>query len=173
MNTQRLAIENLQRYLRAVSSLEESVPSPPIDGVFESDTENSLRAYQRWRGFEETGRADLATWEQLYADYLAVLAAQAPTRTVPFFPASPYDYTLRVGSKGFAVSVLQYMLYELHTGFLPLHTVEITGVYDAETEKAVRLLQARLGLIPNGQTDRLTWNAIVDLYEAEYYRSDN
>jgi peptidoglycan hydrolase-like protein with peptidoglycan-binding domain len=48
------AIRNLQRYLRQLYFSEESIPEVPVDGVFDSATEASLRAFQRSRGLPET-----------------------------------------------------------------------------------------------------------------------
>jgi len=54
------AVENLQRYLRQLSYDQPEIPAPPIDGIFESQTEEALRQFQRSRGLPVTGSADRA-----------------------------------------------------------------------------------------------------------------
>ena len=49
------AIENLQRYLRQLSYSDASITPPPIDGIWERDTAQALRDFQRTRGIPETG----------------------------------------------------------------------------------------------------------------------
>lgn len=164
------ATQNLQRYLRRLSFDEETIPPVPIDGVFDTKTEEALREFQRLRGFEVTGSADLETWEQLYNDYRASLAINSPPRAVLLFPLEPPSYVLQIGAQGFLVSALQYMLLELHQNYLPLAEVELSGVFDEKTENAVRAFQVLNRLPANGAVGLLTWNAIADQYNVLFLR---
>ena len=40
------AIENLQRYLRQIALSDGGFPPPPVDGIFDSATEEALRRYR-------------------------------------------------------------------------------------------------------------------------------
>ncbi len=158
------ATRNLQQYLRQLSYDEEGIPAPPVDGIFESQTTNSLREFQRSRGLPVTGRADLETWERLYADYRASLASNSPPRQISAFPSDPQGYVLTAGSVGFVVSALQYMLRELHHSYAALSDVVMTGIYDDQTQSAVRSFQRLNSLPEDGNVGLLTWNEIADQY---------
>lgn len=159
------AVENLQRYLRQLSFEEgEDIFTPPLDGVFEADTERSLRDFQRSRGIAETGSADRQTWELLYAAYRASLAGKTPPRSLDIFPRFPSGYRMRVGTRSFAVLVLQYMLGELHAIYGEMADVAQTGVYDEATARAVREFQRANRIPQTGEVDLLTWNLLADQY---------
>lgn len=164
------AIQNLQRYLRQLSYDESTIPFVPIDGIFESRTEEALREFQRLRGFPVTGSADQETWERLYADYRASLALNSPPRAILIFPLEPPSDVLDIGSVGLPVLVLQTMLLELHQNYLPLISVEVNGTYDEKTADAVRIFQALNHLPANGSVGALTWNAIADQYNVLFLR---
>ena len=65
--------------------------------------------------------------------------------------------TLRKGSKGEWVTLLQTKLYQL--GY-SLGSAGVDGKYGSATEKAVREFQLANGLIPDGITGQKTWSAL-------------
>ena len=167
------AVENLQRYLRQLSFDEPSIPRVPIDGIFESQTEAALREFQRLRSLAITGVADQETWDRLYQDYRISLAKNSPPRPILIFPLEPVGYVMLPGSIGWGVSVLQGMLRELHHHDMELQNVEPTGVYDGQTEAAVRLFQEKNRLPIDGGVGLLTWNTLADQYNALFSRTYN
>lgn len=162
--TEAQAVRNLQRYLRQLSYDEESISAPPIDGIFESSTRNALQSFQALKELEPTGNADQETWELLYASYRASLAKNSPPRTVAILPRTPRNAELKRGSIGFPVMTLQHMLNELSFNYSDLGTIEINGIYDEATEKAVTAFQSHNVLQKNGRVDFDTWNEITDQY---------
>ena len=158
------AILNLQRYLRQLSYHHPQITAPPIDGIFDRDTERSLREFQAMRGLPVTGRADRRTWDELYTLYRASIAENEPPRTVAILPFVAGEILLQKGDDGFTVSVLQYMLRELGESLAELEEVEITGIFDENTARAVQLFRVQNGL-PEGETvDLITWNTLVDRF---------
>lgn len=160
------AIRNLQRYLRQLYFNEEEIPEAPVDGIFDSATEASLRAFQRSRGLPETGIADQRTWELLFDAYRAALALGGIPVSVELFPIYPRGSVLSMGSQGFAVMTLQYLLGELEHTYGELIAPPMDGIYGEKTQGAVRAFQLRNALPPDGIADLLTWNRIVDQYNA-------
>lgn len=160
----RAAIENLQRYLRQIALSDGGFPPPPIDGIFESATEEALRSYQSMTGAPQTGSADQATWERLYADYRASLAKNAAPRPVLIFPFAPIGFGFETDSRGFEVGAIQFMLRELGRNYAELEGLPVTGEYDKKTTDAVKIFQERSRLEPHGRTDLLTWNTLADQY---------
>ena len=167
------AVENLQRYLRQLSYGEPSIPKTPIDGIFASDTADALREFQRLRGLTVTGKADRETWERLYSDYRASLASNSPPRAILVFPLTPTGYRISPGSLGFAVEAIQRMLLELQHHYKELVGVTQTGVYDEQTQHAIRLFQERNSLPVDPGVGLLTWNALADQYNALFLRTDD
>ena len=158
------AITNLQRYLRQLSYHNSNITPPPIDGIFERDTERALREFQAMRGLPVTGHADRRTWEELYTMYRASIAENEPPRTVAILPFVAGEILLSEGDEGFTISVLQFMLRELGESLVELEDVEISGTFDAKTAQAVRLFKKQNGL-PEGETvDLVTWNTLVDRF---------
>jgi peptidoglycan hydrolase-like protein with peptidoglycan-binding domain len=161
-------VANLQSYLRRLAYWEAEIPQPPVDGIFESRTEEALRAYQRTRAIPVTGVADFDTWERLYADYRASLAAHSPPRQASIFPIYPENYVITEGSTGFAVTALQYMLSELQHSYAYLEALAVSGVYDAQTADAVTRFQRENGILGEAGVGLATWNAIADQYNTLY-----
>ncbi|MBQ9773657.1 MAG: peptidoglycan-binding protein [Clostridia bacterium] len=162
-------IENLQRYLRQLSYHEPSITPPPIDGIFERDTEQALRDFQALQRLPVTGIADLITWDLLYAAYRASLAEHTPPRAVSFFPIDEDFAAFRTDTDSFPVAVLQYMLRELGARYGDLEEITVNGRYDGATQAAVRTFQRHNGLSENGRIDLPTWNAITDQHNILLY----
>ena len=165
------AVENMQRYLRQLSYDEPTIPPPPIDGIFETRTEDALREFQRLRGFPITGSADRNTWDRLYGDYRSSLAFNSPPRQISVFPLEPVGYVMVPGSGGFAVAAVQHMLLELHHSYKELESIIVTGIYDGQTENAVRTFQRLNNLPEDGNVGLLTWNSIADQYNVLFSRA--
>ena len=158
------AILNLQRYLRQLSYHHPEITPPPIDGIFERDTEESLKDFQAMVGLPVTGRADRRTWDALYAMYRASIAENEPPRTVAILPFVAGEILLQKGDEGFTINVLQFMLRELGESLAELEKIEVSGIFDNKTERAVRLFRKQNGL-PEGETvDLITWNTLVDRF---------
>ncbi len=165
--TEADARRNLQTYLRQLAYFDENIPFVPIDGNSGSDTTDAIRAYQARSGLPVTGIADRDTWEALYEDYLISLENEAPPVGFAPFPNYPRGYSVKLGDEGFIVSSIQHMLEEISVLF-PITAVQVTGVYDEETRDAVSEVQARYLLPVTGEVDKLTWNALVRLYESAH-----
>lgn len=167
IKTEHDARKNLQKYLRQLAYFDDSIPLVPIDGNEGTQTSDALRAYQSRRGLPITGVADRETWEALYEDYLVSLEEEAPPASFSPFPSEPNDYALKLGDNGFAVAAVQHMLEEISV-FFPITPMATTGIYDESTRDAVSEVQIRYLLPVTGEVDKLTWNALVRLYDSAH-----
>lgn len=163
-DTQAQAIQNLQTYLRQLSYHDASITAPPIDGVFDTATRQSLMDFQTSRQLPPTGIADQALWELLYATYRTSLAENTPPVRMEIFPLIPLNTEYKKGDRGFVIAALQWMLRELEAKFGFLLPIEVSGIFDEITEDALKSFQKQNALQPNGILDRLTWNEITDQY---------
>ncbi len=169
----RVAIRNLQRYLRAIAYFDNRIPKVGIDGIYGPETERAVRAFQGIAGLPLTGTVDQTTWEALYAYYLADQKKQDAPERISHFPRIPENYTLEVGEQQFLVSIIQNALQELAIDYDWPVEVPLTGTYDEATAAAVRVFQELNGLPATGGVDRATWNALANAYNrtfAGYFR---
>ncbi|MBE6633246.1 MAG: peptidoglycan-binding protein [Ruminococcaceae bacterium] len=161
-NNQAIAIRNLQTYLRQLAYHNDAITAPPVDGVLNSATQQSIRDFQISRQLEPTGITDRLLWELIYASYRASLAENTPPQRMEVFPLTPLDASFSIGAAGFPVAAIQFMLREAEANYGFLRPVEVTGTYTENTADAVRAFQQQNGLRPSGIVDRATWNELTD-----------
>ncbi|MBQ3063682.1 MAG: peptidoglycan-binding protein [Clostridia bacterium] len=173
-NNERDAIRNLQRYLRQLSFVNEEIPTPPLDGIYDTRTREAVNAFQKSEGLPQTGQVDLVTWERLFAAYEKSLVREGAPVPLAGFPRLSEGYALRAGDESFLVRLIQYALSELETLYPDLDEVRETGVYDEATMAGVKSLQGRVGLPETGEVDRATWDALATVYNREFggYRAE-
>lgn len=159
------AVRNLQRYLRRLSFDDATFLRVPVDGIFETQTEAAVKAFQAAYGLPETGRVDRRTWDRIYDAYLRAERANDRTPRVHFFPTEPEGYEISPGEQSMTVSMLQMLLGELTVIYDTLTLSEITGIYDEMTEQNVRRFQAASLLPITGRVNLETWNRILRDYD--------
>lgn len=158
------AITNLQRYLRRLSFEGFEGQRVPVDGIFDSATREALMSFQRAMGLEATGVADKLTWDTLFSEYSRVTANEREERGLFLFPTTPDDYAVSAEDAFLLVNVIQLLLLELRVTYDAFEDLTESGVYDAQTQQAIREFQ-RINLLPEtGEVDRATWNRIVREY---------
>lgn len=165
---EREAIRNLQRYLRQLSYVSDTIPAPPIDGIYDTRTGEAVRAFQESEGLPVTGVADLATFELLFQRYQESLRRESAPVPLAQFPRLSPGYALREGDENFLVRLIQYALGELDLIYEGFDDVPQSGIYDEATAAAVRDFQGRHGLPATGEVDRATWDAIATTYNREF-----
>ena len=84
------------------------------------------------------------------------------------FPAYP-DFEMRSGDRYDLVIILQIMLGALKLYYDDFGAVCAGGVFDDETERAVRSYQTVTKLPVTGCVDRETWNHLAEEYNAVLY----
>ena len=151
------AIYNLQKYLRAISFADSRVSRPPLDGIFDSATEESVRSFQATRELNPDGLVNRETWDAIYDEYKALSLVEE----LPFFPSTPTNYVARLGEESSFISIIQILLQELSSVYDALEAVEITGVFDSATEQAIKELQQASGLDVTGELDRSTYKRLL------------
>ena len=165
---EKSAVANLQRYLRTLYYFDDTLSPTPVDGVFDRATEEALRRFQESEGLPVTGRADLETFERLFARYKKEKAFRRAPARIAHFPRVPSGYRVRVGEEQFLVRVIQHALQEIAIDFTFPAAVPQSGRYDEDTASAVRVLQRVSGLPEDGEVDRATWEALAAYYNHLY-----
>lgn len=158
------AVRNLQRYLRRLSYENEEIPPIPVDGTFDTRTEEALSVYQRISSLPVTGRADKDTWDSLFADYSRLIRQKDQKRVPDFFPRVPADYETTLGERSSFITLLQWILGELKVIYDTIPEPYMSGIYDDATVAAVLEFQRIHRLPQNGRVNRQVWNRMTEEY---------
>lgn len=114
-----------------------------VDGKYGAGTAAAVKEFQRVNNLTVDGKAGPATQRMLFGGN----AAEANTSTLEY------------GSEGSAVTSLQYALYEL--GY---YQGRISGVYNTDTQNAVREFQMNNDLTVDGKAGKKTLEVLYSAY---------
>jgi len=139
---------------------------PETDGIFGPRTEASVRTFQRVFNLNEDGVVGPATWYAIVRLYTAVTElSELRSQGQQFYAINwaPPD-SLRLGSTGEKVRLLQYMLSTLSEYIDNIPPINIDGIYGSATQSAVLAAQRRFRLPETGSVDARTWDEIYAQY---------
>lgn len=160
-----LYIRELQTYLRTIATRHIEIPLIAVDGIFGPETTQAVIAFQESFGLEATGRVNRQTWDAIFNEYTRILKREALAEAIRPFPAP--DYVMMPGDTGNLVLFLQIMLDTISQRYSNMTPVKTTGIYDKDTQQAVRQMQKLGGLEPDGKADKATWDKITRLYNIQ------
>ncbi|MBQ1196329.1 MAG: peptidoglycan-binding protein [Clostridia bacterium] len=159
------AVENLQFYINYVSDFYPAIPSVVRDGIYGPETENAVRQIQYVFGLSPDGVVGERTWNALYNAYLGIVS----TIPLEYREASGVPFpgaTLRIGSEGEDVLLLQRYLNRIAEDYPEIPEVGVTGYFGNQTEAAVIAFQQYFGTsAQSGVVDAITWDEIVDVFD--------
>ena len=160
-------IKDVQKWLRTIGREYPDFPEVFIDGIYGSETAEAVAFFQRKKGLQVTGNIDRETFDSLYSEYLRIIRASRILGFIPKFE----EYTegeMRPGDVLDDIFVLQLLLRAVSLDDNDLF-VEINGVFNEETEKAVRKLQNKIGMTENGRVNGELWNMLVLLADKQKF----
>lgn len=160
-------IKDVQKWLRTIGREYPDFPEVFIDGIYGGETAEAVSFFQTKKGLPATGNVDRRTFDSLYSEYLRVIRA---SRILGFIPAFE-EYTggeMRPGDVFDDIYVLQLLLRAVSLDDTELF-VDINGVYGEETEKAVRKLQNKIGMVETGKVNGELWNMLVLLADKQKF----
>ncbi len=145
----------------------------PVDGIFGSRTEASVRAFQQIFDLTPDGIVGQATWYALVRLYTAVTSlSELRSQGQQFYSISwEYPNSLYEGDRGDKVRHLQYMLSVLSAYIPAIPPLEVDGIYGTATRNAVLAAQRWFGLPQTGSVDEDTWDEIYDQFSGIENRS--
>ncbi len=157
----------IQTELNRISQNYPAIPKvPTVDGIFGSQTEASVRAFQEIFDLTPDGVVGPATWYELVRLYTAVTSlSELRSQGQQFYSINwEYPNSLYEGDTGDKVRHLQYMLSVLSTYIPEVPPVEVDGIFGPATRNAVIGAQQWLGLPQTGAVDAATWDEIYDQF---------
>lgn len=158
-------VKLLQYYLYFVSVFDNRILPPQIIGVFGEKTYQSVVSFQRLFGFEPNGIVDESVWDYLLNVYEALYSTLPPSA----FSESATSYfgnILVLGSVGPEVRYLQGYLNEVGKFYSEIPNLTVNGVYDEQTENAVKAFQRLFGIKETGVVTSTTWDILSNVYNA-------
>lgn len=165
INDQNAAIRAIQWYLYDISLYRAEIPCVYPDGIYGYDTSQCVAALQRQHGLEVTGCVDFPTFVLLRELHSEIIARSLPRTRFNPLPRNLDGDSLKKGEESAYISFIQLMLKTLSVIYPKMENIEVTGVFDNETESAIKDFQ-RIDNIPQtGTVDKDTWNALNKAYE--------
>ncbi len=161
-------VKVIQTSLNRISQNYPLIPKlNPVDGVFEFNTENSVKIFQRIFNLTQDGIVGKNTWYKLSSIYVGVkkLGELESEGQTLFGKSLEYPDALKAGDTGEKVVILQYFLSVLAEFYENLPFLDITGVYDQQTINAVDAFQKNNQIFESGEVGAYTWNLIYACYQ--------
>lgn len=160
-------VRSIQTKLNRISRNYPAIPkiSTPV-GVFGSETDAAVRAFQRIFSLNPDGVVGKSTWYKIQMIYASVkklsdLNSEGITLqdVIEYFPE-----VLEEGNANRGVRELQYFLAVIAEFVEEVPPVSIDGIFGPETRAAVEAYQRQYGLPVNGVVDAATWDSMYRTY---------
>lgn len=161
-------VRQVQQQLRTLSSIYNEIPEVLPTGVFDAQTAEAVRQFQRISNLPVTGKIDFDTWNAIFAGSCVIDESACQPLLIEPFP-SPL-YIIRPGDSGGIVYILQAMLNALTAYYSNLIPIPYTGVYDDATREQVTRFQNIANTKVTGMVNKDTWNALARIYNTIVHR---
>ena len=162
-------VQQIQIRLNRISTNYPGIPKiNPTNGNFGVDTEEAVRKFQRLFRLTEDGIVGPATWYRITYLFNAVKRLSeldSEGIRIDELPRA-FEQLLSFGDAGDDVRVMQYYLAVIAAYYDTIPPIAVNGIFDEETESAVRAFQQQFGLTVDGLVGRQTWQAMEDAYES-------
>ncbi len=135
LGDEEAAIREIQKYLHFISDrVTSEVPRVSIDGIFGDETKTAVKAFQKYRGLNESGEVGYETFTFLYEDFLKARFLYNTESYVLDEELFPF----KLGDSGNEVLYLNLMLDELGKIYTDIGRVDLNSYFSSATEKAVK-----------------------------------
>lgn len=157
------AVRFVQYYLNFVAYYNNRVPSVTFNGIYDEETENSIRAFQSEYGLPVTGIVDVYTLNMLY-DMYRTFRDSIPEGYFSENPAPYPGFPIGIDETGDEVRYLQEYLNYISNTYTQIPKLNVDGIFGPATETAVLAYQNIFGLEPTGVVDIVTYTSIADTF---------
>lgn len=138
----------------------------PVDGVFGTQTENSVKVFQRVFDLIPDGIVGSATWYKISFIYTSVRRLSELYGENVGLSEIPAQFVepLELGDRGERVRLLQYYINVLAAFYEEISEISEDGNFGEETRQQVLNFQRIFGLSQDGVVGIGTWDALYDAY---------
>jgi len=161
-------VRRMQLYLNRISANYPSIPKiSVINGLFDENTENAVKAFQRIFNLDTDGIIGKATWYRIVYIYSAVTRLAELTGEGIGYENLPkrFEGDLSEGDSGGQVVTLQYFLNLISFFNSQIPGVDVDGIYGAGTKNSVAAFQRFANLPQTGAVDKITWDNLYGAYK--------
>lgn len=163
-NDERNPILQIQRILRDLDYRDNSQARIRLTGTYNGETENAVREFQQKYELPVTGVVDSVTWQVLHSVNKAQKEAFALARAVYILPRNE-EYSIFPNTRDDVIYVIQHMLNVIGQEYDEIERIPFSGVYDTETQNAIKVFQRKNMLESDGIINPSTFNRLADEYE--------
>ena len=156
-------ILEMQFVLRKNAQVFPEIPVVFPTGRFDLQTQNAVTEFQKKFNLPITGKIDFITWNAIMEENIKCIHCINTPAKVACFEDDKAEY--KIGDKGNIIFILQILLKNFREKYINYIDVDLTGVFDETTEKAIKQFQKYSGLPVTGILNRQTWNTINKINE--------
>ncbi len=149
------AVRQIQHYLLNVTP-DKTNDGITRNGIYDTATENAVRAFQKKEGLNIDGIVDLPTWDLLWQRHLEA----ERSNEIPVFPEVGV-FDMQIGDSGYHIVMLQTLLGEFSLIYPNTPRPAITGQFGLTTADAVRAMQRNYGFYADGIVTIPLWNLML------------
>ena len=163
-----LDVEVIQAYLGRIRKNYPAIPQiTDPTGAFQNSTKAAVTKFQSIFNLAADGIVGKSTWYKISSIYTAVarLAELDSEGEALGIGTVPPGSTLKQGSRGQDVIILQYLLNVISEYYPSVPAVDQDGIFGSGTKAAVAAFQRMMRLDPDGIVGALTWKALYDTYQ--------
>ena len=161
------SVQQIQIRLNRISKNFSAIPKIyPVNGIFDTETENAVREFQKAFDLDEDGLVGKETWYAIQRTYNAVkrlndLASEGLKREEV---TGIFNSFLKEGDSGSEVFELQYLLSLIAEYNNEITAPSIDGLFGENTENSVEEFQRAYGLNIDGEIGIDDWDRIYREY---------
>lgn len=152
----------IQYYVRALSCYYQLTPLIETTGRFGPETTAAVKRLESIYGIPQDGIVDVQTWGRFYQDYRQNVN-KIPANCFNVSPLYP-GYLMYRGMGDNNIRLLQTYLQRISEVDANIPTLTVTGIFDEQTEAAVKAFDQKYLEEGKGIVGPITWNAIVAYY---------
>lgn len=163
------AIYDVQTMLSAIARYDNSIPLVAPDGFYSNETAEAVEQFCRTRGLKIRDTVNETVFYSLVNEYRR-LNRDENRMNADFFPNDLQNGIFRKGDKNSQMFIIQSMLSEMGDLCEVYAEVEMTGIFDDKTEKALSRVRSVYGVGHHDTVDKKTWNALAREYNNRKFR---
>lgn len=150
-----------QYLLAVIGAFYDEILPLKITGGYYSETEESVRSFQRQFNLTVDGIIGPRTWSKLIEVY-KTLEPYILDSSGKFIKYS--GYVLKKGKKGESVRLIQTWLDAINSKYPFIPAVTVDGIFGDITRDSVMIFQRWVGLVDDGIVGKLTWDKLYEVY---------
>lgn len=159
-------VKLIQYYVRVLGCYYPEIPIIEITGYFGPETTEAVKAIEKKFNMIIDGVVGIQTWSILDKEYKNIYnrIPEGCLKNKTIYPG----YILSKGMGDKNVRLMQLYMEKISEHYPSIPKVNVTGLFDEQTEAAVRAIQKEFLNENTGLIGPITWSKIAELYENYY-----